>query len=158
LLKVIEACAQEANLLTLRQLASRIAGEKQQQAAAAVASVRYSRLMLSLVGRLQALRWHESLDEVALGALAEPLEKQATQLVSSPREAAQERQTSGTGHARGASSGANCGQEGALCGGILPVRNGGQRILHERIPLGLPSCGSSLDRWSRPEGGGSAHC
>ncbi|MGK2898658.1 MAG: CHAD domain-containing protein [Burkholderiaceae bacterium] len=81
LLKVIEACPQEADLLPLRQLASTIAGEKRQHAADAVASVRYSRLMLSLVSWLQALRWHESLDEAALGALAEPLEKRATRIL-----------------------------------------------------------------------------
>jgi CHAD domain-containing protein len=81
LLMVIEACPQETDLLPLRQLASTIAGEKRQHAADAVASVRYSRLMLSLVSWLQALRWHESLDEAALGALAEPIEKRATQIL-----------------------------------------------------------------------------
>jgi inorganic triphosphatase YgiF len=81
LLKVIEACPQETDLLPLRQLASTIAGEKRQHAADAVASVRYSRLMLSLVSWLQALRWHESLDEAALGALAEPLGKRATHIL-----------------------------------------------------------------------------
>lgn len=79
--KVIEACPQEADWLPLRQLASTIAGKKRRQAAEAVASVRYSRLMLGLVGWLQALRWHDSLDEAALGALAEPLEKRATQIL-----------------------------------------------------------------------------
>lgn len=67
--KVIEACLQETDLLPLRQLASTIAGRKRRHAAEAVASVRYSRLMLSLVGWLQALRWHESLEEDALGWL-----------------------------------------------------------------------------------------
>lgn len=81
LLKVIEACPQETDLLPLRQFASTIAGERRQQAAEAVASLRYSRLMLSLVGWLQAMRWHDSLDEAAVGALAEPLEKRATQIL-----------------------------------------------------------------------------
>ena len=81
LLKVIEACPQETDLLPLRHLASTIAGERRQHAADAVASVRYSRLMLSLVGWLRALRWHDSLDEAAVGALAESLEKRATQIL-----------------------------------------------------------------------------
>jgi inorganic triphosphatase YgiF len=81
LLKVIEACPQETDLLPLGQFASTIAGERRQQAAEAVASVRYSRLMLILVGWLQAMRWHDSLDEAAVGALAEPLEKRATQIL-----------------------------------------------------------------------------
>ena len=81
LLMLIEACPQETDLLPLRQLALTIAGERRQHAADAVASVRYSRLMLSLVSWLLALRWHESLDEAALGALAEPLEKQATHIL-----------------------------------------------------------------------------
>jgi len=81
LLVVIEACPQETDLLPLRLLASTIAGEKRRHAADAVASVRYSRLMLGLVSWLQALRWHESLDEAALGALAEPLEKRATKIL-----------------------------------------------------------------------------
>lgn len=79
--KVTEACPQETDLLRLRQSASAIAGEKRKQAAAAVASVRYSRLMLGLVGWLQASRWHELLDETALNALAEPLEKRAARIL-----------------------------------------------------------------------------
>jgi len=79
--KVIEACPQETDLLPLRQFVSTIAREKRQQAAQAVASVRYSRFMLSLAGWLQAMRWQESLDEAAVGALAEPLEKRATHIL-----------------------------------------------------------------------------
>lgn len=79
--KVIEACLQETALLPLRQLASTIARKKRRQAAEAVASVRHSRLMLSLVGWLQALRWRESLKGDALGALAEPLAKRATSIL-----------------------------------------------------------------------------
>jgi CHAD domain-containing protein len=81
LLKLIESCPQEADLLPLRQFASTIAGDKRRQAAEAVASVRYSRLMLGLVCWLQALRWRDSLDEAALGALAEPLEQRANQIL-----------------------------------------------------------------------------
>ncbi|MDP1902375.1 MAG: hypothetical protein Q8K96_18300 [Rubrivivax sp.] len=62
LLKAAEACPQETELLRLRQSASTIAGGKRGQAAVAVASVRQSRLMLGLVGWLQASRWRESLD------------------------------------------------------------------------------------------------
>lgn len=79
--KVIEACLQETALLPLRQLASTIARKKRRQAAEAVASVRYSRLMLSLVGWFQALRWRATLKEDALGALAEPLAKRATSIL-----------------------------------------------------------------------------
>lgn len=80
--KAIEACPQEADLLPLRQSASTVAGEKRRQAAAAVASVRHSRLMLRLVGWLHASHWRESLDETALGRLAEPLERRATRILA----------------------------------------------------------------------------
>lgn len=80
--KVTEACPRETDLLRLRQSASAIAAEKRSLAAAAVASVRYSRLMLGLVGWVQASRWHESLDEAALGALAEPLAKRAARILA----------------------------------------------------------------------------
>jgi inorganic triphosphatase YgiF len=79
--KLIESCPQEADLLPLGQCASTAAGKQRQQAAEAVASVRYSRLMLGLIGWLRAMRWHDSLDEAALGALAEPLQKRATQIL-----------------------------------------------------------------------------
>jgi inorganic triphosphatase YgiF len=75
--KVIEACVRETDLLRLKQAVSAMAAERRKQAAAAVASVRYSRLMLGLVGWLEASRWHDSLDETALNALAEPLDKRA---------------------------------------------------------------------------------
>ena len=81
LLKVADACPRETDLLRLRQSASTIAGKKRRQAAVAVASVRHSRLMLGLVGWLRASRWHESLDETALGALSESLEKRATRIL-----------------------------------------------------------------------------
>ncbi len=78
---VIEGCPKETALLPLGRFASTVAAEKRRQAGAAVASVRYSRLMLGLVGWLQASRWRGSLDEGSLGALAEPLEKQATKIL-----------------------------------------------------------------------------
>lgn len=81
LAKVIEACPQAAGLLPLRQAASALAGQRRQQAAMAVASVRYSRLMLGLVGWLQASAWHESLDDPARAALGCPLPKRATQIL-----------------------------------------------------------------------------
>ena len=84
--KVIDACPQEKGLLPLRQLASTIAGDKRLQAAQAVASVRYSRLMLGLVGWVQALRWRDSLEQAAVGALAKSLEKRATQILNRRQE------------------------------------------------------------------------
>lgn len=80
--KVIEACPQEAGLLALRELASTVARHQRQRAAEAVASVRHARLVLGLVGWLQASRWRESLDEAATAALAEPLRKRASQMLA----------------------------------------------------------------------------
>lgn len=82
LLTVIEACPQEAELLPLAQFASKIARHKRKQAAASVASVRCSRLMLGMLGWLQTSRWRESLDETAIAALAQPLEKRATRILT----------------------------------------------------------------------------
>jgi triphosphatase len=79
--KVIEACPQETDLLLLRQTASVLADRLRQQAAQAVASVRYSRLMLGLVGWLQTMRWQASLDDTALAALAEPLAKHTARIL-----------------------------------------------------------------------------
>ena len=79
--KVIDACPQALGLLPLRQAASALAEQRRQQAAMAVASVRYSRLMLGLVGWLQASAWHESLDDPARAALGCPLPKRATQIL-----------------------------------------------------------------------------
>jgi inorganic triphosphatase YgiF len=79
--KVIEACPQEAELLLLRQFALANAAKKRQQAAEAVASVRQSRLLLTLFSWRQAMRWHEALDAAALKALAEPLKKRATRIL-----------------------------------------------------------------------------
>lgn len=81
LAKVIDACPQALGLLALRQAASVLAGQRRQQAAMAVASVRYSRLMLGLVGWLQASGWHASLDDLARAALGCPLPKRASQIL-----------------------------------------------------------------------------
>jgi len=84
--RVIEACPQETDLLPLAESATKIAHEKRQQAAAAVASTRYSRLMLGLVNWLQASRWRESPGEsAALASLAEPLERRATWILARRR-------------------------------------------------------------------------
>lgn len=80
--KLIEACPHEADLLRLRQCASRIARQKRQQAARAVASVRHARLMLGLVGWVEAAHWRESLDPAAIAALAEPMEDRAKRMLA----------------------------------------------------------------------------
>jgi triphosphatase len=79
--KVVAICPQEADLLPLREVVSTFACEKRQQAAAAVASVRHSRLMLRLIGWLHTSHWRESLSESARGRLAEPLEMRATRIL-----------------------------------------------------------------------------
>lgn len=81
LAKVGQACPQETPLLRLVQSASTMADEKRKQAARAVDSVRYARLMLGLVGWLQASRWRKALDEVAMQELVEPLEQHAKHIV-----------------------------------------------------------------------------
>jgi CHAD domain-containing protein len=81
LLTGIEDCPQEPDLLPLRQLAATIAGRKRRHAAAAVASLRHSRLMLALAGCCLPLRGHGSLDGATPKAVAEPLEKQATRIL-----------------------------------------------------------------------------
>lgn len=80
--KAIEICPQEAELLALRDVVSTIACEKRQQAAAAVASVRHSRLMLRLVAWLHTSHWRESLTETARGCLAAPLARRATRILA----------------------------------------------------------------------------
>ncbi len=77
--KLSAACPTALDLPRLCQAASMIAAQRRQQAATVVASVRYSRLMLGLVGWLQASRWHESLDNPARETLFEALPKWAAQ-------------------------------------------------------------------------------
>lgn len=74
---LIEACPQEPDLVPLRQVALSMAGEKRQQAAEAVTSARYSRLMLALDSWREGSCWRESLDETARAALQKRLEKPA---------------------------------------------------------------------------------
>lgn len=78
---LVEACPAERTLSALASSASAIARDKRRAAAAAVASVRQSRLMLGLVAWLQASRWRESLDVEGRAALAEPLDRHARRIV-----------------------------------------------------------------------------
>jgi CHAD domain-containing protein len=81
--RLIGTCPQEAQaLVPLGQWASSNAAAKRHQAAVAVASVRYARLMLGLFGWLQALRWRDSLDAAGLASLDEPLDKRAAQILA----------------------------------------------------------------------------
>ena len=81
LLKVSAACPQDAEVLRLRRFASKMAAQSRRRAGSAVASVRYSRLMLSTVDWLEASRWHEALDPPAPGALTRPLNTRARQIL-----------------------------------------------------------------------------
>jgi inorganic triphosphatase YgiF len=85
LAKVVCACPQEATLLPLVQWASSKAAAKRSEAAAAVASVRYARIMLGMAGWLEAARWRESLDAAGHAGLAEPLDKRAAQILGRPQ-------------------------------------------------------------------------
>jgi triphosphatase len=80
--KLIEACPEEADLLPLRQVALTVAQDQRRLAAEAVASVRYTRLLLGLVHGLKASRWRESLDGAALDDLAEPLDRRARSILA----------------------------------------------------------------------------
>ena len=82
LARVAEACPMEAEWLRLQQFASTIARAKRQQASSAVVSVRYSSLLLGLVGWLQGSRWQESLGNSLHEALAAPLDKRAKQILA----------------------------------------------------------------------------
>jgi inorganic triphosphatase YgiF len=79
--RLIDACPQEEGLLPLGQWASSLAAAKRQDAAAAVASVRYARLMLGLFSWLEASRWREWPEAGGLAGLAEPLDKRAAQIL-----------------------------------------------------------------------------
>ena len=78
---MINACPQALGLLPLRQAASALAAQRRRQAAMAVASVRYARLMLGLVDWLQASAWQASLVDAARTALGCPLPKRAGQIL-----------------------------------------------------------------------------
>jgi CHAD domain-containing protein len=81
LAKVAAACPQETGLAGLRQTASSIATTKRLHAAEVVGSVRYSCLMIGLVGWLQASDWHEAVDDSLRQALAKPIDKRAAQIL-----------------------------------------------------------------------------
>jgi triphosphatase len=66
----------------LQQAAVDVARKNRQKAAAAVRSVRYARLMLSLGGWLQGARWREALAQPEQEALAAPLARFATQTLA----------------------------------------------------------------------------
>ena len=80
--KVLDICPPEAELLMLGEVVSMIACEKRQQAAAAVASERYSRLMRHLVAWLHTKDWRESLAESARKRLAQPFAGLATLILA----------------------------------------------------------------------------
>lgn len=82
LAKVAAACPLDTELQRLAQSASAMAQEKRLLAAAAVGSTRYSRLMLGLVGWLQASRWQESRDDSARRVLVEPLERHQAKILA----------------------------------------------------------------------------
>jgi triphosphatase len=79
--KVVQACADEAALASLQQAAAVQAAAKRQLAAAAVAGVRYARLMLDLVSWAHAARWREALGEPGQARLAEPLAERAAKIL-----------------------------------------------------------------------------
>jgi triphosphatase len=75
LLKIIEACPPQADLVALRDVALTIAMRMRQQAADAVSSDRYARLMLTLGEWCKHAGWQASLDKKGLKALAQPLRR-----------------------------------------------------------------------------------
>lgn len=81
LLKVTAACPQDAGVLRLRRFASKTAAQNRRRAGSAVASARYSRLMLSAVDWLEASRWHDALDPPAPKALTRPLNPRGRQIL-----------------------------------------------------------------------------
>ena len=81
LVKVAQACSKEAELSPLKQAASTIAKAKRRRAQTSVGSVRYSRLMLSIVAWLHGSRRHESLNDSRREALAAPLDKRAAKIL-----------------------------------------------------------------------------
>jgi CHAD domain-containing protein len=79
--RLIASCPQAVDWLPLRTLTSKMAGEKRQQAARAVASVRCSRLMLGLADWLWDFRWRDALSESARRVLATPLKRRARKIL-----------------------------------------------------------------------------
>jgi triphosphatase len=80
--KALESSPPEAELLMLGEVVSMVACEKRQQAAAAVTSERYSRLMRCLEGWLYTSNWRESLAQTARDRLAQPLARRATRILA----------------------------------------------------------------------------
>lgn len=66
---VMRDCPDVAILSPLRQAASDLARQKEQEAAESVASLRYTRLILMLGAWINGKRWRDSLDEAGLQAL-----------------------------------------------------------------------------------------
>jgi triphosphatase len=81
LVKVIEACPHRADLVALRDIASTIAMHMRQQAADAVSSERYARLMLTLGEWCEHAGWQASLDKKGIKALAQPLRRHAPRIL-----------------------------------------------------------------------------
>src|SRR5450830_1192689 len=80
--RVAAARPDDAPWASLQQAAFDVARKNRQKAAAAVRSVRYARLMLSLGGWLQGARWREALAQPEQDALAAPLATFATQILA----------------------------------------------------------------------------
>jgi CHAD domain-containing protein len=79
--KVTAACPQDPEARRLRRFASKTAAQSRRRAGSAVASARYSRLMLSAADWLEAPRWHDALDPPAPSALTQPLNQRARQIL-----------------------------------------------------------------------------
>lgn len=75
LASVMRDCPDMAFLPQLRQAASDITKQKEQEAAESVGSIRYSRMLLMLGAWINGKRWRESPDEVGQEALDERLHK-----------------------------------------------------------------------------------
>ena len=82
LARMADDCPTAAELLPLKQAASVIAKAKRQRAAAAVGSVRYTRMMLGVVAWSQSSRWRESSEDSTRRALAAPLDKRAAKVIA----------------------------------------------------------------------------
>ena len=80
--QVAAAFPDQAQWAPLRQAAFNVARKNRQEAAAAVGSVRYTRLLLSLGGWLQGARWREAPAPPDQEALAAPLAPFAMQVLA----------------------------------------------------------------------------